>query len=64
VAFSEGQKLFGIAGDPKEFVVIPGGRHTDVFFRENGKYRTTFLGFLEKNTKITLERISIGSTKP
>jgi uncharacterized protein len=48
IDFALGQKLYSEASEPKEFWEVPGGRHTDFMFVENGKYATRFYETLEK----------------
>lgn len=48
VSFRLGEKLFNKAGEPKEFLKIPGGRHIDVFARHNGRYRKELLKRLNR----------------
>ncbi len=38
-----GERLFITAGEPKEFLRIEGGYHTDAFWRHQGKYKKIFL---------------------
>ena len=52
VDFALGQKLFEQAKGPKEFLRIPGGRHTDALSREGGRYREDFLRFLDRALRL------------
>ena len=47
IDFSLGERIFNEASEPKEFWRIPGGRHTDFMWRENGKYAEQFYNKLE-----------------
>jgi alpha-beta hydrolase superfamily lysophospholipase len=51
IAFSLGKKLFDLAGEPKEFWTIEGGRHTDFVFRENMIYQDKLLTWIEAKTR-------------
>jgi len=49
VAFKLGKKVFELARDPKEFWEVPGGRHTNSFFRPEGQeFRKRFLRKLDE----------------
>lgn len=49
VEFEHGEEVFRQAGEPKEFWRIPGGKHTDVFLRD--EYRKKFLFTLDRVLK-------------
>jgi fermentation-respiration switch protein FrsA (DUF1100 family) len=49
VDYSLGEDVYKRLKDPKEFWKISGGKHTDVFFNNNGSYQKTFLNWLDKN---------------
>jgi len=49
VAYDLGRAVFDEAKEPKTFWEIPGGTHTDVFFRENGKYQKKILDLLDQS---------------
>jgi len=49
VPFKNGKKVFSVMTEPKEFLQISGGNHTDVFYREKGAYRAQILSWLEAN---------------
>ena len=48
IPFHHGQKLFEAAGEPKEFIVIKGGDHTDALVREEATYRRRLVDFFVK----------------
>lgn len=43
IELAQGEEIFKNAKDPKEFVLVPGGEHTDAFMREDPIYRNLFL---------------------
>jgi fermentation-respiration switch protein FrsA (DUF1100 family) len=45
-----GEKVFAIAGEPKDFWPVPHGRHTDFLFRDNLSYRPRMLTWLKDRT--------------
>lgn len=47
IPLMHGKKVFELAGEPKEFWLIEGGRHTDSMTRHDGKYRKKLLQFFE-----------------
>jgi fermentation-respiration switch protein FrsA (DUF1100 family) len=46
IDFEQGEELFRLAGEPKEFWKVEGGKHTDVFTRD--RYRKRFLDTLNQ----------------
>lgn len=45
-----GLEIFRLAREPKEFVLVPRGLHTDAFWRQGGRYRRLFLDRVKKWT--------------
>jgi fermentation-respiration switch protein FrsA (DUF1100 family) len=54
VKYQMGEKLFTLAGEPKQFLRVVGGEHIDVFGRENGHYRKPIIEFLEHSLHMPL----------
>jgi len=48
VSLRLGEKIFEKAGEPKEFLKIPGGRHIDALMRHDGRYRKELLKRLNR----------------
>ncbi|MBN2582531.1 MAG: alpha/beta hydrolase [Planctomycetes bacterium] len=50
VAFSQGKRLYEKAGEPKQFIEIPGGRHVEAVggYRFGDKYELELLKFFEE----------------
>ncbi|MEK6580498.1 MAG: alpha/beta fold hydrolase [Bdellovibrionota bacterium] len=46
VDYSFGVDLYNLGAEPKQFWQIPGGEHTDVFLRNDDKYRASLLKLL------------------
>ncbi len=51
VPFTEGRVLAAAAREPKEFISIPSGHHTDVLVIDNGKWKRKILAWIEKTAK-------------
>lgn len=51
IGYRLGERLFIEAGEPKEFLRIEGGNHTDAFWRHQGKYKNIFLEKLKERTQ-------------
>lgn len=47
VPIHHGRRIYRLAGEPKFFWEIPGGRHIDSMIRHDGKYRQKLLEFLD-----------------
>ena len=48
VEYFQGQKVFELAKEPKEFWTVPGGSHTDVFSKEDPTFRLKFVERLDR----------------
>lgn len=48
VPFELGEDLYQKAKEPKKFIPVPGGRHGDLFWREQGRYRRILMQELDK----------------
>jgi uncharacterized protein len=59
VPYRHGQALFHAAGDPKQFVTVPGGQHTDALLRSDPIYRRKLVEFFEN----ALERPAAGKAR-
>ena len=46
IPFDEGRVLAAAAREAKEFMAIPGGRHSDTLVIENGKWRRKILAWI------------------
>ena len=49
--FSEAERIFARAAEPKSFVAVGGGRHQDLFVFAPEQYKTNVLEFLDKHLK-------------
>ncbi len=49
IPFAEGRVLAAAAREPKEFIPIPHGHHTDILVVDKGKWRREILAWIEKN---------------
>jgi hypothetical protein len=45
---ASGRLLFRAAGQPKAFITVPGGRHTDAFMRADAGYRRQLVDFFDQ----------------
>lgn len=43
-----GQKIFELAKEPKQFVLVPGGHHINAMMIDDGEYRKKLLSFLRE----------------
>ena len=48
VPFSMGERVYSLAKNPKDFWIIPNGRHIDAFIRHNGLYQSKLLEMLKE----------------
>lgn len=46
IPFDEGRVLAAAAREPKEFWAVPGGRHSDLLLRDDGKWRKKMLAWM------------------
>ena len=46
-----GKKIFELAKEPKQFLLIPGGVHINAMFIRDGEYRKTLLSYLDDQTQ-------------
>jgi fermentation-respiration switch protein FrsA (DUF1100 family) len=53
VEFEHGQRIFADAKEPKAFIEVPNGRHGNLFWIDEGKYRQVVLDQLEAFKKAT-----------
>ena len=48
IPIQQGKKIFDLAGEPKWFWQVKGGRHINAMFHEKGVYRKRLLDFFKK----------------
>lgn len=51
VPFKNGEEIFSLSKDPKEFWIIPEGQHTDIFWAHKKIYRKKFVDYLAQFAK-------------
>jgi uncharacterized protein len=51
VDYALGEQVFSLLPEPKEFMTIPDGYHTDFMFNDEGRYRFKFLAWLDKTVQ-------------
>jgi pimeloyl-ACP methyl ester carboxylesterase len=50
IPYQHGELLFAAAKDPKTFVTVPGGQHTDALTRDDPIYRKLLVTFFNQQT--------------
>jgi hypothetical protein len=47
VEYEHGERIFQDAKDPKQFIEVPDGKHGNLFWVDEGKYRSELLSRIE-----------------